>query len=135
MAASAAAPSSYDGVGWILFATTMFAIAASLNVIWGIAAVSNSKFFVANATFILSDLNTWGWIAIAFGALELLAAVSIWRGGAFGRWFGIIAAGLGALAAMMMIPAYPLWSLTLVGITVLVIFGLAMYGGDRDLTR
>ena len=36
---------------------------------------------------------------------------------------------------MMMIPAYPLWSLTLVGITVLVIFGLAMYGGDRDLTR
>src|SRR5689334_3823549 len=85
---------SYAGAGWIVFACCMFVIAASLNIIWGIAAVANSHFFVANASFILSDLNTWGWIAIGFGALELLTALSVWRGGAFGRWFGIFVAGL-----------------------------------------
>jgi hypothetical protein len=124
-----------SGAGWVLFATIMFGIAACLNIVWGIAAVSSSHFFVANAHYIISDLNTWGWIVMGFGALEALAAVSVWRGGEFGRWFGIVAAGLGGLAAMMSIAAYPFWSLTLVAIAVLVIYGLAVYGGKPYLTR
>jgi hypothetical protein len=123
------------GAGWILFATVMFVIAACLSVIWGIAAVSSSHFFVGNAQYILSDLNTWGWIVMGFGALEALAALSVWRGGEFGRWFGILAAGLGGLAAMMSIPAYPFWSLALLAIDLLVIYGLAAYGGKPYLTR
>ena len=126
---------SHRGAGWVLFASIMFVVAASLNIIWGIAAVSNSHFFVAGATFILSSLNTWGWIAIVWGCVELLAAVSIWRGGEFGRWFGIVVAGIAAVIAMLMIPAYPFWSLTLVAIDLLVIYGLAAYGGKPFLTR
>jgi hypothetical protein len=112
----------------------MFVLAGSLNIIWGIAALSSSHFFVANATFIISSLNTWGWIAIVFGAFELVAALSIWRGGEIGRWFGMAVAGFAALAAMMTIPAYPLWALTLVVIDLLVIYGLAVYGGKPELT-
>jgi len=126
---------SRTGAGWILFATIMFIVAATLNVIWGIAAVSNSHFFVGNAHYIVSSLNTWGWIAIAFGAAEGLAAMSIWLGGAFGRWFGIIIAGLGCVLAMFTIPAYPFWSLTLVALSVLVVYGLAAYGGVPELTQ
>jgi hypothetical protein len=36
--------------------------------------------------------------------------------------------------AMMMIPAYPFWSLILVVIDLLVIYGLATYGGEPELT-
>ena len=118
-----------EGSGWVLFAGIMFMIAASLNVIWGIAAVADSRFFIAGATFMLSGLNTWGWVAIGFGALQALGALSIWRGGTFGRWFGIVIAGLAIPIAMMSIPAYPLWALTLVAIDALIIFGLAVYGG------
>lgn len=126
---------SYKGAGWVLLAAVMFVVAASLNVIWGIAAVSSSHFFVANAQYILSDLNTWGWVAIGFGAVEGLAALSIWRGGSFGRWFGVIVAGAAVLVAMVSIPAYPLWSLTLVALYILVIYGLVVYGGKPELTR
>ena len=126
---------SYKGAGWILFATAMLGIAAALNIIWGIAAVSSSHFFVANASYILSDLNTWGWVAIGFGAVEALAALSIWRGGSFGRWFGIAVACVAAVVAMVTIPAYPFWSLTLVALYVLVVYGLAAYGGRPELTR
>jgi uncharacterized membrane protein (DUF2068 family) len=122
---------SPKGSGWVLFAGIMFMVVASLN----IAAVSNSHFFVAGASFILSGLNTWGWVAICFGAVQALAAFSIWRGGAFGRWFGIFVAGLAIPVAMMSIPAYPFWALTLVAIDVLVIYGLAAYGGDKALTQ
>jgi hypothetical protein len=126
---------SYKGAGWVLFAGIMFVIAACLNVIWGIAAVSNAHFFVANAHYILSDLNTWGWVAIALGAVEGLAAISIWRGGSFGRWFGITVGSIAVLVAMMSIPAYPLWSLTLVALYILVVYGLVAYGGKPELTR
>ena len=124
-----------QGVGWVLFAGIMLMVAATLNVIWGIAAVANSHFFIANASFILSGLNTWGWVAIGFGALEAFAALSIWRGGGFGRWFGIAVAGLAIPIAMMSIPAYPFWALTLVAIDVLIIYGLAAYGGKPELTQ
>jgi hypothetical protein len=121
------------GQGWILFAAIMLFVAAALDAIWGIAAVSKSRFFVGDATYILSDLNTWGWIAIGFGALQGLAALSVWRGGAFGRWFGIAVAALALIAAMMSIPAYPFWSLVLVAMDGLIIYALAAYGGKPEL--
>ena len=126
---------SEKGSGWIVFAATIFAVAATLNVIWGIAALANSGFFVAGAHYILlTNLHTWGWIAIGFGAVEFLAALSIWRGGAFGRWFGIFVAALATVAALMMMPAYPFWSLVLVAINILVMYGLAAYGGTPAVT-
>ena len=119
---------SDTGAGWVLFATIMFVVAACLNIIWGIAAVSSSHFFVGNARYILSDLNTWGWIAIGFGVVEALAAMSIWLGGAFGRWFGIIVAGLACVLAMLTIPAYPFWSLMIIAADVLALLALYAHG-------
>src|SRR5262245_23242385 len=118
MATSTYGPGQYGsgqgektGAGWVMFAGIMLMIGGVLNVIYGIAAVDNSKFFVHETQYILSGLNTWGWITIGLGALEILAAFSIWAGGAFGRWFGIFVASLSAIGALLAIPAYPFWSL------------------------
>lgn len=132
-----ATTSSYDragegeqtGAGWVMFAGIMLLIAGVLNVIYGIAAVDNSKFFVHETQYILSDLNTWGWVTIILGALEILAAFSIWAGGGFGRWFGIFVASLSAIGALLDIPAYPFWSLAIFAMSILIIYGLAAYGG------
>src|SRR5689334_6417961 len=53
-------PTSYDGegTGWMLFAAVMLAIVAALNFIDGVAAVSNSKFYVRSAEFVFADLKT-----------------------------------------------------------------------------
>jgi len=122
---------SEEGVGWVVFAGIMILIAGILNTIWGIAAIGNSKFFTQNATYILSSLNTWGWIVLIIGVLQLFAAFSIWQGGAYGRWIGIITAGFSAIASLMSIGAYPFWALCLFGIDLLVIYGLAAYGGRQ----
>jgi hypothetical protein len=120
------------GAGWVMFAGIMLLIAGVLNVIYGIAAIDNSKFFVhaTETQYILSGLNTWGWLILILGALQIVAAFSIWAGGAFGRWFGIIVASLSAIGALMSIPAYPLWSLAVFTIDLLIIYGLAAYGGQ-----
>ena len=122
-----------QGSGWVLFAGIMLGIIGVLNAIYGIAAIDKSKFFVANTQYIISDLNTWGWVLLVVGVLQLFAAFSVWRGGSFGRWFGIAVASLNSIAALLAIPAYPFWSLAIFAIDVLVIYGLATYGGDRRI--
>jgi len=119
-----------SGEGWVLFAGIMVLIVGVLNVIYGIAAIGNSSFFVNDQKYILSNLNTWGWVTLILGALQILAALSIWNGGQFGRWFGIIAAGLSSIAALMSIPAYPFWSLAIFAVDVAIVYGLAVYGGQ-----
>jgi hypothetical protein len=77
-------------------------------VIWGIAAIGDSSFFVNDQKYILSNLSTWGWVTLILGAVQVLAAYSVWNGNQFGRWFGIATAGLSAIGALMSIPAIPL---------------------------
>jgi hypothetical protein len=120
-----------SGPGWLLFAGIMIVIVGVLNIIYGIAAIDNSTFFVNDAKYIFSDLNTWGWIVLVVGVLQIFAAFSIWQGGSYGRWFGILVASLSAIGALLSIPAYPFWSLAIFAIDVLIIYGLAAYGGQR----
>lgn len=111
--------------GWWVFAAILLAIGGTLNIIWGIAAIGDSKFFVADTKFILSSLHTWGWIAIIIGAVEWIAAISLLNGGGFGKFIGIIAAALSAIYALLAIPAYPFWSLCIFALAVIVIYELA----------
>jgi membrane protein implicated in regulation of membrane protease activity len=51
------------------------------------------------------------------------------------RWFGILVAALSSIGALLSIPAYPFWSLAIFAIDVLIIYGLAAYGGRRATRR
>jgi hypothetical protein len=119
------------GLGRAVFVAILLMIAGTLNVIYGIAAVGDSKFFTENVTYIVSGLNTWGWITILLGAIQLIAGFSLFAGGAFGRVIGIIAASLGAIGALLAVGgAYPFWSLGIFAICLICIHGLVVYGED-----
>jgi hypothetical protein len=111
--------------GWWVFAGILLMITGTLNLIWGIAAIANSSFFTANAHYVVSGLRTWGWITLILGGLELLAAFSLFSGGGFGRWMGILAATLTSISALMSIPAYPFWSLCVFSLAIIIIYELA----------
>jgi hypothetical protein len=117
------------GEGWLLFAGILVLIAGVLNTIWGIAAIDEAQFFAGSTEFIIEDLKTMGWCVLIVGVAELFAAFSIWAGGQFGRWVGMIAASVNAVFALLSIPGYPLWSIAVFGIDLLIIYGLAAYGG------
>jgi hypothetical protein len=119
------------GHGWLLFAALMLGLAGIVGFIDGLVAISKSSFYVAGAQFVFSDLNTWGWIVMAVGAVTFLAAFGVMTGSQLARWFGITVAGLQGIAQLLMIQAYPFWSLCVFAIDVLVIYALATYGGAR----
>jgi hypothetical protein len=112
----------------------MLMIAGVLNIVYGIAAIVDAQFYAGHTEFVISSLKTWGWITLFLGIIEVLAAFSIWRGGAFGAVFGIFAASISAIGALLAIPAYPFLSLAIFAIDVLVIYGLAAYGAQGRRT-
>jgi hypothetical protein len=120
---------SPEGYGWVLFAGTVTAIIGTLNVIYGIAAIGNANFFVHNTHYMFASLNTWGWVTLIIGVVQLIAAFSIWRGGQFGRILGIFGASISMIASLLSIPAYPFWSLAIFAVDVLIVYGLVAYGG------
>jgi hypothetical protein len=78
---------------------------------------------------VFGDLNTWGWVVMVIGIVEMLIGIGIWVKNQFARWVGVIAAMLNAIAQLLFIPAYPFWSLSLFTLNILIIYGLIAYGG------
>jgi hypothetical protein len=131
-AASSYEEASGSGAGWLVFAGVMVLILGLINVIGGIAAISGANFYTATgAHYQIASLNFWGWAILIVGVMQLIAAFSIWAGNAYGRWVGTISASLNIVAQLFLMAAFPLWSMTLIGLDVLVIYGLVVYGGKK----
>ena len=118
--------------GWVTFAGVMLSIVGIVNIIYGIAAIDNANFYVNDARYVFSDLNTWGWVIAIIGAVQFCAAFSIFGGTSWGRWVGVLAAGLNAIAQLMFLPSYPFLSLALFAVDIVVIHALITHGGRRE---
>ncbi len=124
------------GSGLLIFVMAMMAFAGMWAIFEGIAAIAGSRVFVADAVFIFSDLNTWGWVVLGLGVLLLLSAFTLFTGSQFARWFGITAAGLNAAGQLFFLQAYPLWAICMFAADIIVIYALATYAGPKlKLTR
>jgi hypothetical protein len=69
-------------------------------------------------------------VTLILGVLELLASASLFAGGTFGRWFGILVGSLVALEALFDIPARPFWSLSVFALSLWIVYGLVVYRGS-----
>jgi hypothetical protein len=117
------------GDGWVAFAGVMLMILGVINFIYGIAAIDDANFYVRDAQFVFSDLNTFGWILTVVGTVQVLVALGIWARNGFSRWMGVLFASGNAILQLLMIPAFPLWALAIFTLDILVIYALIAYGG------
>ena len=92
----------------------MLGLAGILSIFDGIAALSKASFYAANAHYVFSDLRTWGWIMLIVGVLLIVAAMGVFSGSGFARWFGIFAASLSLIAHFGAMQSYPFWSLIVI---------------------
>jgi len=78
-----------QGEGWITFAGIMIVVLGVLNLIWGIAAIGRSSFFVGSTKLVFDDVKTWGWIMLFVGILQILAGFGVFARNQAARWFGV----------------------------------------------
>ena len=117
----------------IVFAVALLVTVGIFNLIDGIAAIANSHVFIANAHYVVGDLRAWGWVVLILGALQVIAAVAILAGSQAARWFAVVVIGLNAIGQMLFIPAYPFWSLLIIAVDVVALWGLCAYGSRENL--
>jgi hypothetical protein len=123
------------GAGRALFAATLLLIAGTLNIIYGIGALDDANIFTGDRRYILTNLNTMGWILIVLGIIQLTGGFSLWVGHTYGRVIGVIGGSLGAIAALLSIGgAYPWWSLGIFFLCVWIVHGIFIYGEDERAT-
>jgi hypothetical protein len=122
-----------EGYWMIVFAVVLLVTVGFFNLIDGIAAIANSHVFVANAHYVVGDLRFWGWIVLILGTLQLIAAIAILAGSQAARWFAVVVIGLNAIGQMFFIPAYPFWSLLIIAVDIVALWGLCAYGSRENL--
>jgi len=124
------------GTGRIVFAATLLLILGVLNIIYGIGALDDANIFVDDKRFILSNLNTMGWVLIILGLIQLTGGWSLMSGNTYGRLIGVVGGSLGAIGALLSIGgAFPWWSLAMFALCVYVVHGILVYGEDERAAR
>jgi hypothetical protein len=115
------------GKGWAAFAATMVLVVGVFNVIYGLAAIIEEDYFVADE-LLFGNLSLWGWVHLIIGVLQVITAALIYAGNDFGAVLGIMFAGFNAIAALLAIGAYPVWSVIILVVDGLIIYALTVYG-------
>jgi hypothetical protein len=124
------------GTGRVVFAATLLLIVGTINIIYGIGALDGANIFVNDTRYVLSDLNTLGWVVIVLGVIQLVGGLSLMSGNTFGRVIAIAAGVLGAIGALLSIGgANPWWSLSVFFLCIYVVHGILVYGEDERTAR
>ena len=120
------------GTGRVVFAATLLLLLGTINIIYGIGALDGANIFVDDQRFVLTDLNTLGWVVIVLGVIQLGGGFSLMAGNTYGRVIAIIAGSLGAIGALLSIGGNnPWWSLAVFFMCVYVVYGIIVYGRDE----
>lgn len=119
-------------VGWIAFASLLLYISGFFSIFTGFIALFKHTVFyhAASDTFYVLNYSQWGWVHIGVGLLALIAAASLAKGNYFGRTVAVVLAVISLLANMAFVPIYPLWSIIIMIVDVLVIYAVTVHGKE-----
>jgi hypothetical protein len=120
------------GAGRVVFAAILLLMLGTINIIYGIGALDDANVFVNDRRYILTNLNTLGWVLIILGVIQLTGGFSLMAGNVYGRVIGIVGGSLGAIGALLSIGgAYPWWSLAVFALCIYVVHGIIVFGEDE----
>jgi hypothetical protein len=133
---SASAVRSSTWTGWIVFAGWLMMIIGALDFFQGLIAVIRDQYYVLTPNqIIVFDMTTWGWITLVWGAILVLAGLSLLSRASWARWFTIVVASLNFIVLLGFVGSaqYPLWTLMSLGLSVVVLYALiARWGEARE---
>ena len=121
-------------VGWILFAAIMLMMVGTFNAIDGLVAIFKDDFTLVSprGTALVFDVTGWGWIHLIFGILQVLIGLALFSGKLWARISAIILAVLNAISQLTFLPVYPIWSIIIIAVDVLIIWALTVHGEEAE---
>jgi hypothetical protein len=126
------APSPTGWTGWVVFASVMMIMLGCFQAIEGLVAVFDDGYYhvTARGLVVSVDYTAWGWTHVLLGVLILVSGVGLLAGNMAARTAAVVLAGLSALANLVFIEAYPIWSIIIITVDVLVIYAVTVHGRE-----
>lgn len=119
-------------VGWIIFAGIIMIMMGSFQAIAGVVALFDSGYFLVGEERLLVnvDYTAWGWVHLVLGVVAVATAFGLLSGKMWARVLGIGIALLSAVVNLAFTAAYPFWAVTMITLDVIVIYAIAVHGGE-----
>lgn len=118
-------------VGWVYFAGLMMMLVGVFQMIAGLVAVfKDTVYVVGTQNLLVFNFDQWGWVHLILGLVLFLSSFSVLGGGTWGRILGSTLAILSAIAHFAFISAFPLWSLAIIIVDILIVYALVVHGSE-----
>jgi uncharacterized membrane protein HdeD (DUF308 family) len=117
------------GRGWRLFAAILLIIAGVMEILNGLWAL-DAQDTTIDAVFWDDNIEAWGWFYLVVGIILLVTGIAILRRAYWATNVGIAIGCLGAIVNIFWIFQYPLASILLITLNLLVVYGLSTYTLD-----
>jgi hypothetical protein len=127
---------TYGGAwaGWIVFAAVTLVMIGVFNIIEGIVAlVDSQRVVVAPDHLYVVDLRGWGWTLLISGVIMAITGLGLFTANTAARIAAIVVVTLHAITQVGWLGAYPLWSMLMIALDIVVLFALtARWSAVRD---
>jgi hypothetical protein len=119
-------------VGWVVFGAAMMVLLGTFHAIAGLVALFNETYFVAPAADLVVSVSydTWGWAHLIGGLVVLGVGIGLFTGATWARVLGVGIAMLSAIVNLAFLAAYPVWSIMMITLAVLVIYAITAHGAE-----
>ena len=112
--------------GWVTFASIVMFLVGALNLVWAIEEFSGAAWLKnLSAGDFGTQYTVWAIVDLVIALIAFGAGYSIWQGGKFGFWVGMMAAIFSAVRAFFFIPWIPFGAVMIIVIDLLIIYGLS----------
>ncbi|MBJ7473070.1 MAG: hypothetical protein JHD16_17325 [Solirubrobacteraceae bacterium] len=111
--------------GWLAFASILLFLNGFFGAFWGLTAILNSDVItVGGKGVVIWDFTTWGWITLIVSVVMVLTSVGMVLGKSAARWLAVVFTTIHALVQFGSISAFPLWSILLISLDVVILYNL-----------
>ena len=112
--------------GWLAFAAVLLFINGFLASFWGVAAITSEDVITVGGSgdVTIWSFDAWGWIQLTLGVLMVLVSVGLFLGKGAARWAAVLFVTVHALAQFGSLAAFPLWSITVLAIDLVILYNL-----------
>ena len=118
--------------GWVFFAGIIMIMIGFFHAFEGLVGIFKDHYYLVtkNGLVISVSYTTWGWILLILGVIVLLAGFGVMTGALWARIVGIIMAGISMIVNLAFFQALPLLALAIIAMDVVIIYALAVHGGE-----
>jgi uncharacterized membrane protein len=127
-------PAARGWAGWVVFAGLLLIMLGTFQAIEGLVALFDEGYYLVRPSGLILSVSytTWGWVHLVIGIVAVLTGLGLLAGNTLARVLGVVLAAVSAIVNRTFVEAYPVWSVIVIAIDVLVIYAIIVHGRELD---